>query len=186
MSCCTPNPSSSSPAGSSCCGFNFACLGDKAGPLALRLTLMAVMLPHGVQKLQNWDSTYQAFTQHLNIPAPLAVAGMLAEVVFPILIGLGLFTRLAALGMVVQMAVAAKLGGHIANGFMTNWFGTLGPDGKPLGHGYEYHLLYGGAALALALIGPGKIALDSLLCRWSKKNKVACCSKDAAQEAPGA
>lgn len=188
MSCCSKPSETASETGacateSKCCPIaKLQCMGSCLGPLLLRLTLAATMFPHGAQKVLGWyggygfSGTYHHFTENMHIPAPFAVAGILAEFVFPIMLVLGLFTRFAALGLVIQMAVAAVLGHHIDNGFFMNWFGTLGADGKALPHGYEYLLLYGGAALALAFIGPGKVALDSVVCCLLGKKK-GCCPK---------
>ena len=155
--------------------------GKCLGPLLLRLTLAAAMFPHGAQKVlgwyggYGWDGTYGFFTQKMHIPAPLAVVAILTEFVAPILLVLGLLTRPAALMLAVQMIVAAVLGGHLANGFFTNWFFAKGADGNLIGHGCEYHLLYAGAALALFFTGPGKICLDRFLCPVEKKLNAKCC-----------
>lgn len=190
MSCCQ-KPADAAPAsscattscsteGGACCPIEkFQCMGKCLGPLVLRLTIAAFMLPHGLGKVwgtngwgYGWDGTYKFFTENMHIPAPLAVAGILAEVVFPIMLILGLFTRFAALGLLIQIIVAVKLGGHLDNGFM----GTVTPEGVHLNNGFSLHILFGGACLALMLIGPGKVALDSVICCLLGKKK-GCCTK---------
>lgn len=194
MSCCQ-KPADAAPAsscattsscateGGKCCPIaaKIQCLGQCAGPLVLRLTLAVAMFPHGAQKVlgiwggDGWSKTYENFTvNYFHMPAPVAVVGILAEFVFPIMLVLGLFTRVAALGLAIQMATAAVMAGHIYNGFFSNWHGEMA-NGRPV-IGYEYHLLYGGAALALVFIGPGKVAIDSVICCILGKKK-GCCTK---------
>jgi putative oxidoreductase len=180
-SCCpTTAPGACATEGKKCCPIEkLQCIGKCLGALVLRLTIAGFMLPFGIGKVftgtglgYGWEGTYKYFTENMHIPAPFAVIGILAEVVFPIMLILGLFTRFAVLGLLIQIIVAVNLGGHLAKGFM----GTVTPEGVHLNDGFALHLLFGGACLALALIGPGKIALDSIICCCLGKKKV-CCTK---------
>lgn len=66
---------------------------------------------------------------------------------------LGVFTRIAALAVIIMMAVAMTK--HVKNGYFANW------SGKKAGEGVEFHLLYAGSALALLLTGPGPWSVDA-------------------------
>lgn len=127
--------------------------------LVLRLTLALILWPHGAQKVlgwfggAGWDGTYQAFTEKMGIPPFLAKVAMLTEFFAPICLVLGVFTRIAALAVIIMMAVAMTR--HVKNGYFANW------SGKKAGEGVEFHLLYAGSALALLLTGPGPWSVDA-------------------------
>lgn len=134
---------------------------ESTGQLVLRLTLAAMLWPHGAQKVlgwfggSGWTGTYSVFTQKMGIPAPLTVIAMLTEFLAPLGLAFGFMTRLSCLGVIILMLVAMKM--NIQNGFFMNWIGNQ------KGEGIEYHLLYIGGALALCLMGPGAFSLDALL-----------------------
>ena len=130
----------------------------------LRLFLAVVIFPHGAQKVFGWfggpgfPGAMQMFTHAMGIPYLFALLAVLTEFLGPLLLAAGLLTRLAALVMGVEIAVAASMV-HLPNGFFMNW------SGKQAGEGFEYHLLVVGIALALVIGGGGKWSLDRLLCR---------------------
>jgi putative oxidoreductase len=132
-------------------------------PVILRLTLAVVMFPHGAQKAFGWfgghgfKGTVQYFVKS-GIPAPLAFLAIMAELLGPIGLVLGLLTRLAALGIAAVMLVAIFLV-HRPHGFFMNWFGNQ------QGEGFEYHLLALGLAIALIISGGGAWSLDALIAR---------------------
>ena len=129
------------------------------GLLVLRLTLALILWPHGAQKVlgwfggAGWEGTYRAFTEKMGIPPFLAKVAMLTEFFAPICLVLGVFTRIAALAVIIMMAVAMTK--HVKNGYFANW------SGKKAGEGVEFHLLYAGSALALLLTGPGPWSVDA-------------------------
>ena len=129
------------------------------GLLVLRLTLAFILWPHGTQKVlgwfggAGWEGTYRAFTEKMGIPPFLAKVAMLTEFFAPICLALGVFTRIAALSVIILMAVAMTK--HVKNGYFSNW------SGKKAGEGVEFHLLYAGSALALLLTGPGPWSVDA-------------------------
>lgn len=129
------------------------------GILLLRLTLACILWPHGAQKVMGWfggsgwNGTYEMFTQKMGIPSILAKAAMLTEFIAPICLALGLFTRAAALGMLILMLVAMTK--HLKNGYFANW------SGQKNGEGVEFHILFSGVALALVLIGAGPWSVDA-------------------------
>ena len=135
---------------------------ESFAPLFARVALAVVMFPHGAQKMLGWwgghgySATLQNFTEKMQIPAPLAIAAILTEFIAPILLALGLFTRVAALAVGTLITVAA-MKVHLAHGFFMNW------SGQQAGEGFEYHILFFALALVLLLQGGGKLSLDSLI-----------------------
>ena len=136
--------------------------GDELAPLIARLTLAAVMFPHGAQKVLGWfggygfAGTYQAFTEQMHIPAPFALLAIAAELLGPIGLALGLLGRVAALGIASVMAVAILMV-HGQFGFFMNWFGGQ------KGEGFEYHILALGLALIVMVRGSGALSVDRAL-----------------------
>ena len=134
---------------------------DDKGALLARVTLGAVMFPHGAQKALGWfggygfSGTMETFTAKMGIPGVLALAAIAAEFLGAIALILGIGGRVAAFGIGVTMIVAATM--HAGNGFFMNWYG------KQAGEGFEYHLLAIGLAAALVVRGSGAFSLDRLL-----------------------
>jgi putative oxidoreductase len=139
--------------------------GTDVGLLVLRLAVAVVMFPHGAQKLFGWFGGYgpSASVQYfrsLGIPTVAGWLGILAEAVGPVLLVLGLGTRLVALLLAGVMVFAALLV-HKDHGFFMNWGGKL-----QAGHeGFEYHILALGALAVLLVSGGGALSLDALLAR---------------------
>jgi putative oxidoreductase len=127
--------------------------------LVQRVALAAIMFAHGAQKLFGWwggfgyHATMHGFVAQ-GIPAVLAFLVIMAETVGALLLVLGLFTRLGALGIAAVM-VGAIAQVHAPNGFFMNWAGT-----KP-GEGFEYHLLALAIAVPILIWGGGRWAVDS-------------------------
>jgi putative oxidoreductase len=130
--------------------------------LLARLTLGLVMFPHGAQKALGWfggygfTGTMGFFTGTMHIPYLFAFLAIAAEFAGSIALILGIFSRLAAFGIAVVMAVAIFTV-SAQNGFFMNWFGNQ------KGEGYEYHLLAIGLALIVTIFGAGKASLDSTI-----------------------
>lgn len=130
--------------------------------LALRVILGLVIFPHGAQKLLGWfggpgfDGIMSFFTQQLGIPSPLALLVIAIEFFGAIALIIGLFGRVAALGVAAVM-LGATLLVHLPNGFFMNWFGN-----QP-GEGFEFHLLALAVAVAVLIKGSGAFSLDRKL-----------------------
>jgi putative oxidoreductase len=123
------------------------------GPVVLRLTVGAVFVAHGAQKLLGvWGGGGLAgtagFFTHIGLtPAfPLAVLAAVVEFVGGLMLIAGALTLFAALALAIEMAVAI-LKVHLANGFF-------------LPGGYEFALTLIGALVALILTGPGAFSVD--------------------------
>ena len=132
-------------------------------PALARVTLAAVIFPHGAQHLLGWfggygfHGTVDWMAGTLGFPATLAAVAVVTEFLAPFALLLGLAGRPAAVGIVGLMAGAAST--HIANGFFMNWFGTL-PAGT---EGFEYHLIAIALAGVVVLKGSGALSLDRIL-----------------------
>jgi putative oxidoreductase len=123
------------------------------GIALLRIVVGFAFFMHGQQKLfQMGIGGVSGFFASLGIPAPevAAVAVSLVETVGGLALILGVATRLAGLLLAADMLVAMLLV-HRPNGFFAG-------DG-----GVELVLVMGAAALALAITGPGALALENLL-----------------------
>lgn len=134
--------------------------GDSFAPTVLRLALGVMILPHGLQKTFGWfggygfKGTMGFLTGTVGAPWIFAALAILVESVGAIMLITGFGTRLAALGMIGVMIVAAMQ--HKANGFFMNWTGTQ------KGEGIEFHLLALGIAIALVILGGGRFSIDGL------------------------
>lgn len=127
-----------------------------------RLALGLILLPHAFQKVfgafggYGWNGTYAFFVQDLHIPGALAALAIIVEFASAIALVLGLFTRLAALGVIAIMG-GAIYWVHANYGFFMNWYG------QKAGEGFEYHLLAIALAVVLFALGGGSASFDRAL-----------------------
>lgn len=122
---------------------------DDLGKLILRLALGILLLLHGVAKLGHGVDGIGQLLAARGLPSLLAYGVYLGEVVAPVLVILGLFTRPAALVIVVNMLAAIWLA-HAGQ------LGSLTANG---GWALELQGLYLFGALALALLGGGRLSV---------------------------
>ena len=127
----------------------------------LRLVLGVVFFAHGAQKMLGWFGGFgfhgtMGFFEHMGMPAPVALLVICTEFFGGLGLIAGLLTRIAALGIGVEMIVAIFMV-HLQNGFFMNW------AGKQKGEGFEYHLLAIAMAAALLLRGAGAFSADRAL-----------------------
>lgn len=133
------------------------------GLLIIRLMIGVVFMAHGSQKLfgcfggPGLEGT-AAMMSSLGIQPPqlMALLSGSAEFFGGLLLFLGFFTRLAAIALIINMAVAI-LYVHLPSGFFIT-------DG-----GYEYALTLLVVAFAYLVTGPGCISFDQLLARKHRK-----------------
>jgi putative oxidoreductase len=129
------------------------------GPTVLRVTVGAVFLAHGAQKLFGiWGGPglngTTAMLAGLGLPYASLLAMVLAGTEFAggILLMLGGLTRWVALALAIDMVVAIwKV--HYRNGFFLT-------DQASRGGGAEYALVLLAALLCLAFAGPGALSID--------------------------
>ncbi len=126
----------------------------------IRFSTGLMLVPHGAQKLFGWfggyglEGTGGYFAQNLGLEPGVFWAALVGGTEFfgGLLLALGLLTRPAAVGVAIIMAVAV-FAVHLPNGFF--WFQG----------GYEYPLLWGLVALAIAFKGGAEMSLDRAIGR---------------------
>jgi putative oxidoreductase len=135
---------------------NFVPHNVDAGLLLLRLWLgLSLLLLHGSSKLTGFSKMSGQFPDPLGVGSPTSLSlAVFAEVVCALLLVLGLFTRLAALILSINMAVAF---------FVVHKAALSGP-----GSG-ELAFIYLAGFLTLVIAGAGRFSLDSKLGASSKR-----------------
>src|SRR6201993_747830 len=127
-----------------------------------RVVLGIIFFAHGAQKMLGWfggpglAGSMRTFTEHVRLPSTLAFLVIAGEFFAGIGLIVGLFSRIAALVIVLTM-VGAIATVHFRFGFFLNWFGNQE------GHGIEYHLLAIALALVVVVQGAGACSVDRLI-----------------------
>jgi putative oxidoreductase len=124
---------------------------DDLAKLLLRVTLGGLMLLHGIAKLQNGIDPIIDAVANAGLPPVLAYGVFLGEVLAPLLLIAGVWTRLAAGVIAINMVVAIAL-------MHGTDFGTLTRSG---GWALELQAFYLVVALAIALLGAGRFGLGN-------------------------
>ena len=120
------------------------------GKLILRLIIGVLMLFHGLHKLDGGSIGYiGGKLVEVNLPHSLAYGVYAGEILAPLMLIFGVFTRLGALMIVVNMLFAIGLM-HMAD---------LSSFTKHGGWALELQAFYLFGALAVAFLGAGRIAL---------------------------
>jgi putative oxidoreductase len=114
--------------------------------LVLRVSLGAIFLAHGLQKISGMNGIVQWFAS-IGLPPLLAYVVAAIETIGGAFLILGLFTRLAAVGIVFVM-LGAIFSVKISKGFIG---------------GYEFDVSLLAAAVALILSGSHTFSLGNLL-----------------------
>jgi putative oxidoreductase len=127
------------------------------GLLIIRLVIGVLFIGHGAQKLFGWFGGYGlkgtgGWFDSIGMKpgVTLALFAGLAELIGGILFVLGLLTPLAGI-MIAGTMVMAIIKVHAPNGLWST------------ANGYEYNLTLLAVAIGMALIGPGRYALDAFL-----------------------
>ena len=129
---------------------------EDLGKLVLRLTLGGLLLFHGTHKVLTGIDPIRAMVTSHHLPDFLAYFVYLGEVAAPVLIIIGLLTRIGGILVVINMIVAVLLA-HTAMLFGTNEMG---------GYVLELQAFYLFSGLAVALLGAGRFSIggeDGLL-----------------------
>ena len=130
---------------------------DDLGKLLLRVSLGAMLMLHGIAKLSGGVDGIAGMLQQRGLPGALAYAVFIGELLAPLALILGLWTRVAALIAAINMGVAIALA-HSADLF------KLGPQG---GWALELQGLFLFGALALMLLGGGRFSMGGLRGRFN-------------------
>jgi putative oxidoreductase len=120
--------------------------------LAVRLWMARVFFNSGLTKINDWDSTIYLFQDEYKVPLlppeAAAVLGTTFELGMPVLLTLGLFSRLAALPLIgMTLVIQFVLGGS-------------NPAYDNVEHFYWLFLLAG-----IVVRGAGPVSLDAVLKR---------------------
>jgi putative oxidoreductase len=119
----------------------------------MRFSAGAVMVPHGVQKfmLASPDAYAKNIASH-GMPMPLLLAYLTfgTELIGAICLAIGLFTRVAAVAMLIEMTAIITIFNWEFGYFWTN-------------RGVEYALLWWLLCLAIFFRGGGRYSIDHLI-----------------------
>ena len=130
---------------------------DDQGKLLLRVLLASLLLFHGVSKLFGGVGFITGMLEKMGLPAALGYLVYIGEVLAPLLILVGLYTRAAALVVAINMVVALLL-------VHSGEFFTLNNTG---GWALELQGMYLGAALVVALLGAGRYSMGGMAGRFN-------------------
>ncbi len=119
--------------------------------LGVRLWVASVFWNSGLTKIQSWDSTVALFTHEyqtpLLAPAAAAVLATGVELIFPVLLAVGLGARLSAAVL-----------------FVFNYVAVISyPELNEVG--VKDHVYWGMLLLVTLVHGPGRISLDHFIRR---------------------
>lgn len=130
--------------------------------LVTRLWVSWQFLKAGWLKLTTWDVTLELFRSEYAVPllspTVAAVLGTFGELFFPVLLILGLFSRVAALGLLAVNALA-----------VVSYWHVIGAEGYEAA--LAQHVLWGFMLVVIAVCGAGNLSQDALLAR--KRHPVA-------------
>lgn len=124
-------------------------MSEQIGKLVLRLGLGSLILFHGAHHLLTGLEPVRALLEAHKLPVALANAVYLGEIVGPLMIILGLFTRVGAFLIAAEIMLLVLLSG------MPQVF-AISPDGA---YALEVESLFFAAAVSVMLFGAGKISL---------------------------
>ena len=113
------------------------------GPLPIRILAGIVFIVHGLPKLLDIAGTGGFFVS-VGLPAELALAIGLLEVIGGIALLVGVLTRITAGLFIIEM-IGAILNVKLSNGFAG---------------GYELDLLLIAISISLLLTGPGRVSIE--------------------------
>ncbi len=125
--------------------------------LLLRFTLGALMLLHGIAKIQNGIDPVIDAVAKAGLPPVLAYGVFVGEVLAPLLLIAGIWTRLAAGVIAINMVAAIAL-------MHSKDLGTLSRSG---GWALELQAFYLVVALVVVLLGAGRFGLGSANSRFN-------------------
>ena len=128
--------------------------------LAMRLYIARAFFLSGLTKVRDWETTILLFTEEYKVPllSPqlAALSGTFGELVFPVLLALGLGGRFAALSLFIVNIMA-----------VISYPGLAEPALKE-------HFYWGVMLAVLVIFGPGKLALDYFIAKkwWPASNRL--------------
>ena len=142
-------------------------------PIPLRLIVGYGFSAHGLAKLGRGPEHFAGILDAMGVPFPYvtSVATIAVEIVGGLAILLGAFVTIAAVPMIIVLLVA-MFTVHWPYGFssikllsVTEAVGQFGPPG------YECDLLYVACIVALLMLGPGPMAVDTSIAKRMKSRR---------------
>ena len=130
---------------------------EDAGKLLLRLAVGLLILFHGVAKVTGGIGSIGGMLAKSGVPEGVGYLVYIGEVVAPLFVILGAWTRPAALVIAANMVFAVALV-HLNELFSI---------AKTGGYALELQALYLFAAIAIALLGAGRYSLAGARGRWN-------------------
>lgn len=131
---------------------------EDTGKLLLRLTLGLLIVLHGIGKLRGGTDFVIGLVGKLGLPGELGYLVLIGEVLAPLLLIIGLWTRAAALLVAANMAVAVWLV------HMKELFTLTTSTGA---YALELQAMFFFSAIAIALIGAGGFSLGGARGRFN-------------------
>lgn len=119
------------------------------GRLILRIVLGVLILLHGIAKMSGPPDMIVGMLAKAGLPSVLAYGVYIGEVLAPVLLILGLWTRAAAIVIAINMVFAVALV-HM---------GELSSLGKQGGYALELQAMFLFAAIAIAFLGAGRYSV---------------------------
>ena len=130
---------------------------EDVAKLLLRVMLGGLILLHGISKIRGGPGFILDIVDRAGLPEPFGYLVYVGEVLAPLLVIAGLWTRLAALVIAINMIVAVLLV-HLGELF------TLSETG---GWALELQGLYLVVAITVALLGAGRYSVGGNFGRWN-------------------
>lgn len=127
------------------------------GKAILRIVLGVLILLHGISKLMAGPGFVVQVVAQAGLPEAVAYLVYIGEVVAPILLIIGLWSRLAALIVAANMLFAFAL-------VHAKQLGEMASTG---GWALELQGMYLAAALAVALLGAGRMSVGGVDGKWN-------------------
>jgi len=122
---------------------------DDAGKLLARVTIGFLMLLHGVAKLSTGPGFVVSMLEKAGLPGGIGYLVYVGELIAPVLMIVGLWTRAASAVVAFNMVVA----------FALVHMGSLFAMGKQGGWALELQGLFLFGALAIVLLGAGRLSI---------------------------
>ena len=126
-------------------------MNENTGKLILRIVLGLLILLHGISKLRGGIGWLDGALENAGLPVFLKYGVYVGEVLAPLAVLAGWYSRIGAWLIAVNMLFALGLA-HGAELF------TINPESGGLALELQYMFFF--TAIALALIGPGRYAVN--------------------------
>lgn len=130
---------------------------DDLGKLVIRSALAILVLLHGISKLTGGIDGITGMVTNAGLPAVFAYGVYVGEVIAPLLVLIGLWTRAAAAIMAINMVVAIVLV-HLPE---------LAQLNKQGGWALELQGMFLFGAIAVALLGAGRYSVGGINGKWN-------------------